>query len=305
MKYFFYFALVLCLGAFQACGGDSDDVVNPNSGEPDIPVLPDLPAYDPNDVVEIKDPAFRAYLIDHYDRNNDSQLSYAEADLILNLELSRYDQPVSMIRSLEGISNLRNLKELTIAFDIDEVDLHDCRSLTSLDCYDARVLKINFSRCISLTSLYSKENSWGESLASLNFSDCVALKELKCPMNRLTNLNLSGCSQLKILNCRENQLTNLNLSGCSQLMGLRCSYNQLQSLDLSCCSQLTELDCRNNKLTSLDISKNTKMNRLNIQMNGLLENLYVWKGFSWENLYDSYKDDNTQIIENSKIIIFP
>ena len=314
MKKFFYVALcVLCLGAFQACGGDSDEVVNPspkpNPETPEVPERPDpekpedpdlpiIPTPKPEDVVEIKDPAFRAYLIEHYDRNNDSQLTYAEADLIVNLSLNGYkEESLTLIRSFEGISNLRNLTKLEIDFSISKVDLQDCCSLVELVCRSSHIEELALDNCIALEKL----DCGGNQLPSLDLSGCSQLMSLSCYNNQLRSLDLSGCSQLTSLSCYNNQLRSLDLSGCSQLTELYCAENQLTRLNLSDCSQLKVLECEYNQLTSLYINKNTKIFRLNIRMNNMLETLYVWEGFSWENLYVN-KDDNTIFVE---IIAFP
>ena len=59
---------------------------------------------------------------------------------------------------------------------------------------------------------------------------------------------------------------------------------------------LKGLVCSDNQLTSLDISNNTKIEYLDIRMNGLLETLYVWRGFKWDKWFME-KDDNTKIVE--------
>ena len=227
---------------------------------------------------------------------------YCDNNKLTNLDLSGCSQ----------FTELRcNYNQLT------SLDLSGCSQLGLLYCWYNQLTNLNLSGCSQLTALKFE----GNPLETLNLSGCSQLTGLDCVRYNLKNLDLSGCNRLTFLNCSGNQLRildlsscsqlttlycagnqlpSLDLSGCSQLKKLDCSDNQLPSLDLSGCSQLTELYCYNNQLPSLDISKNTKMNRLNIQMNGLLETLYVWQGFDWYSLNrNSFKDSNTQIIEKT------
>ena len=124
------------------------------------------------------------------------------------------------------------------------------------------------------------------------------LKNLYCDYNRLTSLDLSQNTRLRMLSCQGNQLTNLDLSANTRLETLDCSDNQLTTLDLHQNTKLSFLLCYRNKLTTLDISKNRRIHSLSVHMEGLLETLYVWKGFNKNrlNLEYSYIEDNTQII---------
>ena len=93
--------------------------------------------------------------------------------------------------------------------------------------------------------------------------DFIALTELHCGLNPLTNLDLSQNTALTYLNCGSNQLTSLDVSGATNLTTLACHFNQLTNLDLSQNTALTYLNCGSNPLTSLDVSSNTYLTILN------------------------------------------
>ena len=114
------------------------------------------------------------------------------------------------------------------------------------------------SGCIALTELYCSENR----LTNLDVSSCTSLTELDCSDNQLPSLDVSGCTALTKLNCRDNRLTSLDLSSCTTLTELDCRGNQLTSLDVSSYATLTKLDCSKNQLISLDVSKNTALTTL-------------------------------------------
>ena len=87
----------------------------------------------------------------------------------------------------------------------------------------------------------------------------TALTYLYCGGNSLTSLDVSNCKALTYLNCVGNSLTSLDVSQNTALMTLSCGGNSLTSLEVSNCTALTELYCSGNSLTSLDVSNNTAL----------------------------------------------
>lgn len=99
--------------------------------------------------------------------------------------------------------------------------------------------------------------------------DFVALEELSCAANNLTELNLSNNTQLQLLNCAINNLTELDVSQNTLLQDLWCSGNQIVNLDVSENEVLDNFQCHSNQLTSLDLSSNTLLTYLNVRNNQL------------------------------------
>ena len=62
--------------------------------------------------------------------------------------------------------------------------------------------------------------------------DFIALDDLRCYSNQLTNLDLTANTDLTFLDCSDNQLTILDVSNNSALSILSCHDNQLTSLDI-------------------------------------------------------------------------
>ena len=110
----------------------------------------------------------------------------------------------------------------------------------------------------------------GKHLAgTLNTSKWIALTNLSCPINQLTNLDVSNCTALTYLVCEDNQLTNLDVSKNTALISLNCNNNKLTNLDVSENTALIFLDCNSNQLTNLDVSKNTALSTLRCTINRL------------------------------------
>ena len=127
----------------------------------------------------------------------------------------------------------------------------------------------------------------GNSITSLNLSDCRNLVTLVCNNNQLSALDVSGLDKLEVLTCFSNDLSSLNLTGCTSLRSLDCSVNpklsiadfprSLTSLNCSSCSfsqietpklpLLTNLTCDGNQIGTLDLSAQTKLTAINCSNN--------------------------------------
>jgi len=128
---------------------------------------------------------------------------------------------------------------------------------------DDYVLRSN----INTVTILNVDNNNIDDLTGIK--DFVALEELSCAANNLSNLNISNNTQLQLLNCSINNLTDLNVSQNTQLQNLWCSGNQIVNLDVSENTLLDNLQCHANQLTSLDLSQNTLLTYLNVNNNQL------------------------------------
>ena len=213
---------------------------------------------------------------------------------------------------LEFIGSNQSLKELILSgYSIDELDLSNCTSLTESDlhihintlnlsnctnltvfwshifantinvsnCTSLETFFINFtggsecqnlnlSGCSALDSLYIS----GETVSSLDLSNCMALELFEGNDCSLNEINLSGCTALKNLDLRFNELTELDFSDCSTVLErLSLSTNDLSELDLSNCTALKTLGCSKNNLTELDLSDCISLTSLSCSGNQFTE----------------------------------
>ena len=120
---------------------------------------------------------------------------------------------------------------------------------------------------VSLVTNLNVANSVITDLTGLQ--DFIALIDLNCSGNNLTNLNISKNIALQKLDCHNTSLTNLDITKNTTLTNLSCSLSKLTNLDVTKNTALNYLDCGNNQLTNLDVSKNTALTFLDCRMNKL------------------------------------
>jgi Leucine-rich repeat (LRR) protein len=90
--------------------------------------------------------------------------------------------------------------------------------------------------------------------------DFIALENLYCYNNQISEINLSTLINLKILQCQYNQIFELDLGANVLLTQLNCSGNNLSDLDLSSNTLLTNLNASNNQLTGLNLRNGNNSN---------------------------------------------
>ncbi|MBJ2176562.1 chromosome condensation regulator RCC1, partial [Aureibaculum sp. A20] len=100
--------------------------------------------------------------------------------------------------------------------------------------------------------------------------DFVALEELLCLNNQLSNLDISNNLALKKLSCYSNNLTNLNIKNNTALTFLHCAFNNLTTLDVSNNALLEAFNCASNELTILNVFNNTALTSLDCGLNDLV-----------------------------------
>ena len=76
----------------------------------------------------------------------------------------------------------------------------------------------------------------------------VALVDLSCGKNMLTELDLSNNTMLQELSCGNNQLKSINLSKNNRLTNLYCYSNQLTTFDVSNSPMLIHIECFQNQI---------------------------------------------------------
>ena len=140
-------------------------------------------------------------------------------------------------------------------------DASEYENLTQLDVdgpyqIGGQLTSLNVSNNLKLKVLRCSNNQ----LATLNVSANTELEQFSCASNKLTALDLSTNSKLTTLTCIDNMLTALYLSDNAELEGLWCSRNQLTTLNVSASSKLGQLVCDNNRLTTLLLPPDNALN---------------------------------------------
>ncbi len=150
------------------------------------------------------DKAFRQYITERVDDDQNGRLSYSEAMGESTMHISE-----------SGISDLTGLQYF--------------KNLQTLDCSGNKLSQLDISENKVLTHLYCENNN----LTTLDTSNNPFLYALFCHHNNLTNLDVRNNTELSVLWCSYNQLTTLDVSKNTALKDLGCDNNQLTSLDLS------------------------------------------------------------------------
>lgn len=200
-------------------------------------------------IVNIPDPAFKNYLLNHYYHSNPGG-----SGIQINLDANNDDE----IQVSEATNYPGDL--VNHAFHMNGLGITD---LTGIEAFDAiqkiyvannQLASINVDGCASLKYLECSNNSF----ASVTITN-PTLQELivnNCP--QLTTLDIHSSQNLKKFTCQQNlSLTSLNLAGCWWLEELRVNFNpMLTSLDFGAVyyNYLTLFQCGSNALTALDVS---------------------------------------------------
>jgi len=200
------------------------------------------------------DETFRDYITEEFDLDFSGSLSNDEIEAATDINIQESD-----ITSLEGIEYFTSLVVLDCSLnDLDELDVSKNTLLEELYCDGNSLSSLDVSNCASLRILSCADND----LSALNVSKCTELTELTCGFNKITSLNVASCPDLMTLSCEGNRLTWLNVTGNGALMFLACGYNSLGSLNVKSCPDLAELYCESAGLTALDITNNGALTML-------------------------------------------
>lgn len=219
---------VMCVG-LASCGGDDNGspVQNPN----------DDTVTDPNAIMTFKDPVVSAYCVSQFDRNKDSQLSYAEAAAAQAL-------PFHLPKSITSFDELRYFKGLT---SIGYNTFSGCSSLTSIIIPNSvtSIDQYAFSGCSSLT-FFTIPNRV-TSIGSYAFQNCSGLSSITIP-NNVTTIEkgtFSACSNLTSITIPNsvNSIENETFRGCLNLTSIEISNSvtNIGSDAFYYCSSLTNI----------------------------------------------------------------
>ena len=151
----------------------------------------------------IEDPAFLAYLLKHYDIDNDGIFTLDEAETVTSVSICTDE-----VSSLAGVELLTGLRFLACEGSVDP-----------LGSAHGKLRSLDLSRNPKLEQLLCG----GNAIASLDLSANPCLRTLWCYKNELSSLDLSHNPELEDLNCEYNYIRTLDLSSNLKLASLDCS----------------------------------------------------------------------------------
>ena len=236
-----------------------------------------LYVYNPDLEDESDDPAYEVSA-NKIDANDDGEISIAEAENVVYLEIDRVG-----VSNLSELSYFANLEGLMIYEEdnLTTIDLSHNTTLKYLEFENCGLRALDLSYNTALKSLWCTDNQ----IANLNVSKNTALEYLICDGNQLEELDVSHNTALKALYLDHNKLTNLDITNNTNLMYLSCDANGLSVLDVSNNTKLVEILCYENRLTRLDVSNNVsliylecgenQLTALDVSNNTALENLFL------------------------------
>lgn len=109
---------------------------------------------DKNGYVQIPDPAFNQYCLEHFDTDNDRKINYAEADSVQIMVCNHRG-----IESLEGIAYFTSLRILECNQNqLTSLDLSANRKLERLSCRSNRLTSLDLSGNRELVHLICGKN---------------------------------------------------------------------------------------------------------------------------------------------------
>ena len=243
----------------------------------------------PEEKVKIPDQVFKTYLTEHFDTDDDGEISLYEALRVRKIVVKTDD-----IFSLEGIESFTNLDTLVcrgVDPDHDEysydgwpgrlrsLDLSANTRLRKLECDGNNLLTLilpdspwlEFVRCshnrlkeLDLSSLSDLRllQAFNNDLSSVDFSGNPIIETIEIGGNPIESIDVTCCPKLGVLNIGGLKVKELVLSGCPELGWLGVHYTDLTSLDLSGNPKLQYLDCFNTGIISLDLSPCPKLYEL-------------------------------------------
>jgi gliding motility-associated-like protein len=139
-------------------------------------------------------------------------------------------------------------------------------TLNSLDVSSKNITNLTgIQDFLALTNL----NCFNNQLTNLDVTKNTSLNYLSCWNNQLTSLDVTKNISLTYLDCNANKLTGINVTLNTALTNLYCNDNKLTSFNVTLNTDLTGLACSSNQLTSLDVTKNTSLTYLSCFSNQL------------------------------------
>ncbi|MEP1804251.1 T9SS type A sorting domain-containing protein, partial [Nonlabens ulvanivorans] len=140
------------------------------------------------------------------DLDNDGEISVAEADLVIAIELQ--DLPSFSIQSISDLSQFINLRDLSFfSFTISNPDLSNLPNLEKLEIYSDNVQNVDLTQLNNLKSLIIEQFNSSQ-LLNLVFGNNLMLEELDIEKVALSGLSLSNLNSLSKIIIKDYTVTN-------------------------------------------------------------------------------------------------
>ncbi len=180
--------------------------------------------------VYIPDVNFKAYLVEKFDTDADSEISLAEAENITEIDIMGL---MPQTTSLAGIEYFTNLEKLNCSFNrLRSLDLSNNKKLTEINANNNRLSSIDVSDNASLVKFYCNNNQ----LRKIDVTANAALQEFDIANNLLLTLNIRN----------NTALTYLNISNNAEISVVDTKYNTLLEVLVASGLAITDIDLTSN-----------------------------------------------------------
>lgn len=152
-----------------------------------------------------------------------------------------------------------------IAYEITQKPVTITGDIRSFECTMSRITTLDFENCVNLKELICGTNA----LKQLDLTGLPALESLNCTTAEINTIKLGGNDKLKTIKADANKLKSINLAGAPNLETVSLPINSLTEINLDGVA-CTSLDLSNNALTTLDLSKTKGLKYLSVSMNPLV-----------------------------------
>jgi Leucine-rich repeat (LRR) protein len=222
---------------------------------------------------DFPDPAFKAYVLENFDTNEDGTIDSTEADAVYLIDTPGSYSGRGNIKDITGVEIFTKLQQLEVAYE----QLSWIPELTGFPLLSVLTVDHNYLVMIpdwtSLTNL-SRINCGNNMLTEIPpLAPLVNLQRLHLQQNQLSSVpDMTGLNQLTWLELYKNNISELTgTSGMTEMLVFSIGSNNFDSLpDISAMTKLTDLHCDRNNISSLpDMSTHPQLYYLIITDNNI------------------------------------
>ena len=208
---------------------------------------------DDSKVVEIPDEIFKQYLLRHYDKNGDGEISMKEA-----MEVDDIETGTEKIHSAVGIEYMPGIYHLHLEGPVNEL-------------HNGKLTEIDLTNNPGITTLVLS----GNNLRRLDLSPIVDCDLVRIEGNLLEEVIFPKAMEL--LSISGNQMKKLDLRGYDTLDEVHCDWNPLEEILLDN-ENLRYIDLQGTSVKELDLTKCPRLEAVDTNYCQFLEKVYVKKG---------------------------
>lgn len=228
----------------------------------------------PDGNIFFEDPAFKAYLITHFDSNADGEISIEEAMNIYKIDVSSIEWNITSLQGIEYMPNLTFLACWGKWVD-NNVNNYEHYYISKNYHWDycigpiGTLKKVDVSHNPKLVVLDLSNNSGiGETgTGTIDLSNNPELEEVYLNMCYIKYPDVSACPKLQRLNLTHGHGNIPNFSNNTELRFLDIGHEQhshLQAVDVSNCPMLEDLNVSASATSLSDLSHNPKLKALRL-----------------------------------------